>query len=125
MKLNQDGEHVYSIDFGGASIEEAASLEVDGEDVLLLGTFISDINFGGDTLITTGSSDIFLAKLDKYGCQIGAVAYGDPALQRAEALAIDAMGNTVLAGSFEGSVDFGLGALTAQATDAYVVKLEL
>ena len=43
-------------------------------------------------------------------------------LQRAEAVAVDPTANIVFAGSFDGAVDFGTGAITATATDAYVVK---
>ena len=123
VKLDKTGAHQWSHAFGEKNkSEEATSLALDADKPVLLGTFTSTIDFGGGALTSQGGFDIFLAKLDAAGCQIHANAYGGPMLQRAETLALDGSANIVFGGSFDGSVDFGTGALTATATDAYLVK---
>ena len=42
---------------------------------------------------------------------------------RAAALAVDAAGNILVAGQFEGTIDFGVGPLTSLKTDGFVAKL--
>jgi hypothetical protein len=123
VKLDKSGNHVWSRTFGTPnSAEEATALALDGDSPVVTGIFTSKINFGGGDLVSGGGFDIFLAKLDKDGCQIHANAYGGPMLQRAESVAVDPTSNIFLAGGFDGSTDFGTGMLTASATDVFVMK---
>lgn len=123
VKLDKNGNHLWSHAFGEKNkAEDVTSLALDGDKPVLLGTFTGTIDFGGGALTSQGGFDAFLAKLDATGCQVHANAYGGPMLQRAESLTLDSAANIVFAGSFDGTVDFGTGALTATSTDAYVVK---
>lgn len=125
VKLDKDGNHVWSKTFGLAnSAEEATSIELDNGQPVLLGAFTKEIDFGGGTLTSGGGYDVFLARLDEEGCEVHAAVYGGEMLQRGETLAVDGAGNILFGGSFDGTVDFGTGALTADATDAYMVKLK-
>lgn len=123
LKLDKDGKHIWSRSFGKANAaEEATSLVLDGDKPVLVGIFTDSINFGGGALQSGGGFDVFLAKLDSDGCQIHADVFGGAMLQRCETLALDKAANILFGGSFDGTVDFGSGALAAEATDAYVVK---
>jgi len=123
VKLDKNGNHVWSHAFGEKNkAEEATSIALDADKPVVLGTFTGTIDFGGGALTSQGGFDAFMAKLDASGCEVHASAFGAPGLQRAEAVAVDQTANIVFAGSFDGAVDFGTGALTSTATDAYVVK---
>lgn len=125
VKLDKSGDHLWSRAFGSAgAADEATSLELDAGKPVVFGAFTKEINFGGGALLSGGGYDVFLAKLDEEGCQIHAAVYGGEMLQRGETLAVDKMGNIVFAGSFDGVVDFGGGAFTSNATDAYIAKLK-
>lgn len=125
VKLDKEGDHVWSKDFGvPTDADEATSLRLDGGKPVLFGAFTKQIDFGGGALTSGGGYDVFLAKLDEEGCEIHSASYGGAMLQRGETLGIDPTGNILIAGSFDGTVDFGTGPVTAEATDAYVVKIK-
>lgn len=125
VKLDKSGNHVWSKAFGDPNAaDEATSIALQGDQVVLFGAFASKIDFGGGALTSGGGYDVFYAKLDADGCEIQAAAFGGAMLQRGETLALDPAGNTLVGGSFDGTVDFGTGPLTAESTDAYVVKLK-
>ncbi len=123
LKLDAAGTQTWAKNYGKPNAaEEASSIALDGAKPILFGIYNGSIDFGGGALTSVGGFDIFVAKLDADGCQSHAKSYGADLLQRGETLAVDATGNILFAGSFDGTVDFGAGALTATATDAYFVK---
>ena len=123
IKLDSAGDLVWAKNYGETNkAQEATSIALHGDKPVLLGAFTGKIDFGGGPLSNAGGYDVFLAKLDADGCETHANSYGAAMLERGETLAIDASGNILFAGSFDGTVDFGGGALVSQATDAYVVK---
>ena len=109
--------------FGTAKVDEAGRLlwrkpfsgkaQFDGAgNLLLTGAFVGSLDFGAGTLQSQGGSDISLLKLSPDGATIWARAYGDAGTQqRADAIAVDAQGNAVIVGTFDGRVDFGAGAI--------------
>ena len=123
LKLDAAGTQTWAKNYGKPNAaEEASSIALDGAKPILFGIYNGSIDFGGGALTSVGGFDIFVAKLDESGCQTHAKSYGDAALQRGESVALDPAGNIIFAGSFDGTVDFGAGALTAEASDAYIVK---
>ncbi|MBK8258751.1 MAG: hypothetical protein IPK82_39605 [Polyangiaceae bacterium] len=123
VKLASDGTHIWSKTFGTKSAaDEVSAMRLQGLNPVLLGGFTNKINFGGGDLTSAGGFDVYLAKLDTDGCQIHSAVFGAAMLQRGETLAIDPTGNTLFGGSFDSTVDFGTGPVTADGTDAYVVK---
>ncbi len=106
-----------------------------GGNLLVAGQLVGSLDFGAGTLTSQGGSDILLLKLAADGTPIFSRSYGDAgALQRADALAVDGHDNIVIAGTFDGRVDFGAGALDmvpAQCssdawcvTDGFVAKFD-
>ncbi len=66
-----DGSHLWSRRMGGASIDDAAAVAVDGADVVVTGYFAGaggsvpgggSVDFGGGPLTSGGAADMFLAK---------------------------------------------------------------
>jgi len=129
-KLDPRGQHVWSERYGSSiRAQEPSGLAIgpDGH-LVLVGSFWDTIDFGGGELSSEGDSDVFTAKLDSTtGAQIWAKSFGDPSVQQASAVDVDASGNIVMAGSFGGAVSFGGAALTtgsASLYNMYVVKLD-
>jgi hypothetical protein len=125
------GSHVWSKQFGTTGYNSPYDVAVDSSNnIALAGAFASAINFGlsPDTVITsTGPRDIFLAKFSPTGANTFSQAYGDDSLNtKVIAVAIDAMGNMIMTGTFDGSMTFpGLPTLTATGTteDFWLAKL--
>ena len=104
----------------------ANALVVDASDNLFVsGTFTGLLDFGGPSL-NGGAADwqTFVAKLDPSGAFIASRQFdvvGDSGSGRGS---VDASGDLVLPGYYDGSIDFGSGPLvTTGGRDIYVTKL--
>jgi hypothetical protein len=123
-KFSLTGVHSWSKRFGDALSQQSASVHSDNlGNVYLAGNASGTVNFGGSALMSAGSNDIFLAKFDGAGTHLFSFLYGDAASQSVAELAVDASGNVHLTGAFDGSVDFGGGALMSDGSnDGFVAK---
>lgn len=124
-KFASNGTHVWSQRFGDASSQSATAVACDASgNVVVAGYFSGNVNFGGGTLTSAGSRDVFVAKFDPAGNHLWSQRFGDASLQSATAIAADAAGNVTVTGDFEGTVDFGGGLLTsAGGYDVFIAKL--
>ncbi|MBL8742598.1 MAG: hypothetical protein JNK04_15935, partial [Myxococcales bacterium] len=95
-----------------------------GGDVLLTGFFTNTTNAGGTDLVSAGSTDILVARLDDTGAHAWSKRFGDASDQLARDVASSPTGDVVISGDIFGSTDFGGGALTANGRDAFLVKLD-
>lgn len=126
-KLDGSGKHLWSHRFGGKGDDRALAIAVDSAgNVVVTGVFSDTIDFGGGRLVANGSWDVFVVKFDAAGHHLWSKRFGDSDQQEGHALAIDANGNIIVAGSFWGVLDFGGGALTnaGNETDIFVAKLD-
>ena len=81
---------------------------------------------GGPVLTSMGEEDIFVVKLNSLGNHKFSKRFGAAGQQQATAIVGDSTGALVLAGNFQGTVDFGGGPLiSAGATDIFVTKLDV
>ncbi|MEJ7734257.1 MAG: hypothetical protein WKG00_34315 [Polyangiaceae bacterium] len=84
--------------------------------------------FGGGALTSAGDNDVFVAKLDSSGKHVWSKRFGDAAALRPTSIAANAAGTVVVAGEFDGAIDFGLGPLAgsggAPGWDGFVVSLD-
>jgi hypothetical protein len=115
VKLGAGGGHVFSKRFGEINTyARAAGVGVDGDgNVYVAGSFDNLIDFGGGAMVSMGFDDVFWAKLTSGGALVESRAFGDSASQSLSAMAVDTWGNTVLAGTLYGTIDFGSGRLDA------------
>jgi hypothetical protein len=125
-KLDPNGTRLWSKAFCSDSSSvtlEAAATSATGQ-VVLAGYFQGSTNFGGATLQGAGEHDLFVAVLDGQGSHVWSKRYGDADYQQAQQVAVDASGNIVVAGYFQGTLAFeGLSILTAQpGHNRFVVK---
>lgn len=127
LHLTPSGMYSWSLTSGSAGFQESYSLaNCEGGDVLVAGWFDQGFDFGPFPLTTSGSYDIFLAKVDATGTPLWAQAFpGSAGADAARALTLDAAGNIVLAGYVRGPVDFGGGPVAwDSASDAFVAQFD-
>jgi hypothetical protein len=124
-KLTSAGVHAWSKRFGGSGLDSAAGIAVDAMgNVVIVGDFEGTINVGTTMLTSAGMSDVVVAQFNSLGNVVWSKRFGDSADQQASAVAVDSPGNVVVAGAFNGSIDFGGGAIqSAGAQDIFVAKL--
>jgi hypothetical protein len=119
--------HVWSLRFGDADTQFVSAISVDaGDNIVLTGQLSGAADFGGGAITSAGSIDLFVAKLDATGKHMWSKRFGDAAgSQTGMSVATDKQGNIIVAGYFDGTIDFGGGPLTSAGTiDIFVAKLD-
>ena len=124
LKLNPSGAHVWS-KAGGGDVTSFVDLAAGPSGEVIAGGYSqAAVDFGGGPLVSAGSLDIFIAKLDANGGHAWSYRFGDAAAQLGLGVAVDAGGNAAITGRFKGAADFGLGPLvSAGGDDVFVAKL--
>jgi len=126
-KYAPSGAYVWAKTIGGFGNDSANAVATDGNgNVFLAGAFdvsVTGVDFGGGALSSAGSTDVFVAKYSPTGAHLWSKRFGGSGLDGATAMAVDRSGNVIVAGYFNGTVDFGGGALTsAGGNDIFVAK---
>jgi hypothetical protein len=132
-KLDASGNFVWAKSFGSPNSDFGQSVAVDSVgNVYTAGSFGGTVDFdpgaGTTNLISNGSGDVFVSKLNATGNFVWAKSFGGLAFDTGTSLAVDAAGNVYTTGYFEGAVDFDPGAgvtnlVSAGSRDAFVSKL--
>lgn len=122
-KFDDKGVHLWSHRYGDSADQTVTGIAVDGSDnILVAGHFAGAIDFGNGALTSTGTSDMFVAKLDTMGNQLWSKS---AAHSLATGIAVDPMGRVVITGEFDADTDFGGGMLTnAGGRDIFVAKYD-
>jgi beta-propeller repeat-containing protein len=118
--------HAWSRRYGGGDNDSGTSLVVDADDRIWIGgSFLSPtLALGGTPFTNMGSRDVFVAELDHDGDHLWSASFGDAGSQDLHALDSDGLGNVVLAGRFDGSIDFGGGPFASGGLrDGFLAKL--
>jgi hypothetical protein len=114
-KLDKDGAHVFSLDFGG-SLSGVTALAFGPAGDLYVGGINSDTIVAGSTVLTNastlGSTSAFVVKLDPMGVPEWALQVDGDGSTTAS-LAVDGSGNVLLGGTFYGHAQ--VGSLSADA----------
>jgi hypothetical protein len=124
-KMNASGSHLWSKRFGDVKNQHAYRVVTDSADnVLLTGSMEGKVDFGGGSLSSAGGEDVFVAKLDLAGAHLWSKRFGDGSDQYAYGIATNSADDVLVAGTFDGTMNFGGGSLASIGTDAFVAKLD-
>ncbi len=129
----QDTQLEWVKTFGSTTLDMSGVMIMDSMDnVYTIGHFtgMTDFDPGIDTLFIDrqGASDIFIQKLDSAGNFVWVKTIGGLGLDFTRAIALDLMGNIIITGKFQHTVDFDPGLsefnLTANGDeDSFILKL--
>ncbi len=110
------GAHLWSASVTGEHDEEIRGVGTDKDgDIVIAGTFKSQaVSFGStihpNVAKEAATADMFIAKLARYdGGPLWSKTYGTPGDDYATRLAVDALGDVVVAGRVGGAIDLGGG----------------
>ncbi len=126
VKLDPNGGHIWSKNFGDSQNQSGWGIAVSGDSVVVAGEMQGTASFGVGTLSSAGNRDAFVACLKGAdGSQIWAKNYGDSNDQIAYGVAVDPNGNVGLTGTFKGSITFGNNAQLGSTggTNVFVARL--
>ncbi|MEO7330865.1 MAG: hypothetical protein ABI193_19985, partial [Minicystis sp.] len=131
-KFDVNGNHVWSKNYGDGQEQWVSDIAVDAAgNVIATGSFMGAINFGGGVMNSLGGTefggDVFVTKLSAAnGTQLFAQRYGDASQQEPKAITTDPSGNVIVCGTFQGSINFGTGALnSAGGNDIFITKMTI
>jgi hypothetical protein len=126
VKLDGEGNHIWSRVFGNKDPERAERVVVDAQgDVILTGTFTTAVNFGGGTLQTQGLRDAFVVELDgATGDHVWSVQIGGSGDDYGFGIDLDDDGKIVVGGRFEDTIELGSPLTSEGGKDIYLAKLD-
>jgi hypothetical protein len=111
--------------YGGTGQDYAQGIEADDDgNIYITGSFSSTATFGTSSITSSGSNDVFLAKINSR-VVTWAYGYGGNSSDIGYDVAVDMAGNVFVAGAFSGSATFGsVGMTSSGGTDMFVVKTD-
>lgn len=134
QKLDTDGNFVWAKTFGGSTFEIGYSIAADADgNVYTTGVFDNTTDLDPSEEVSSFTSiglyDSYIQKLDEDGNFIWAKTFGGISSDVATYIQLDANGNIIIAGRYDGTADFdptdGIFNLTAVGSvDAFVMKLD-
>lgn len=126
VKLDADGNHVWSWSFGDKADQQSLGLAVDASNnILLTGANGGTVDFGDGALTSLATYDAYLAKLGPDGQALWSRSIGGDDAQYGVGVAVDASDNIALTVKLAGSADLGGGVLTsAGLTDVAIARYD-
>ncbi|RYZ42073.1 MAG: hypothetical protein EOP49_28535, partial [Sphingobacteriales bacterium] len=126
------GGLVWAKRFGGATANQVSGQGISADaagNSYVTGYFsgFGSVVFGPASLVATGgiNSDVFVAKLNSAGNVIWATRAGGTGKDAARSIVTDASGNSMIAGSFRGTITFGSATLTSAGSstdDVFIAR---
>lgn len=97
---------------GGHDFGQAVAVAEDG-DVVVTGGFTGSVDFGGGTLTSAGSYDVFVLRLSNGGAHRWSKRGGGTGDDSGAAVAVDLDGDVTMAGTISNTAEVGGGSLTS------------
>ena len=93
-------------------------------NIVIVGSFAGSLTIGGGMLAATaGRTDAFVAKFTPSGDLLWAKAFEGIGVDQGNAVAVDALGNALVTGSYVGATAFGATTLTGAVASTFVTKI--
>lgn len=110
---------------GGSERDAGGGVGFDGSgNVVMTGYFRGVAAFGGTTLTSAGTDDVFVAKYNPGGALLWVHSAGGSGIDGAFGVDTDGSGNVVMTGYFQGGATFGSTTLTsAGGDDVFVARM--
>ncbi len=122
------GNGIWARRYGDASVQHAWGVGVDAAGgVTFAGNFTGTVDFGGGPYQSPGASDFdaYAVHLDSAGNHVWTRRFGGTGSSSLACMTVDSAGNTIISGSFLGSLNVGATPLTASnLDDAFLAKLD-
>jgi fibronectin type 3 domain-containing protein len=114
-KYTSTGGYVWARRYGSSGADEGRAVAVDPttDQIVVTGNFEGSVNFGGGTLTSAGSNDVFVAKYGSTGAHVWSRRAGGTSVDWGRTVAVTPAGDVIAGGSFARTADFGTGALTS------------
>jgi Beta-propeller repeat. len=122
------GSCIWSEHFGGVVVggdgAGVASLKEDGSsNVIAVGGYKGNVNFGGGIVSGSGNLDIFITKRNSSGAFTFVKNFGNTGADAATSVAIDSANNIIVGGYFTGTINMGsTNLVSAGGSDVFVAK---
>lgn len=129
LVFSQNVNHQFSVGFASSGDDRARSVAIDQSgNSYLTGSFSNQINIGGVVYQSSGGSDIFIVKLDVLGNVVWSKTIGGIGNDAGRDIVLDNLGNVIVVGFFNGTVDFdpgvGVNSITSFGLgDGFVLKM--
>jgi len=124
-KLDADGNYLWATEAGGYLFDSGYCIATDTDsNVYITGIFNGQADFGSISLTSSGSSDIFIAKLSSNGNWMWAKQAGGTGADIGTSIAISTMNIVYVTGAYTGTATFGTQTLTSSGgDDIFIARL--
>ena len=112
--------------YGNANVDAVSDLTVDNQgNIYLVGSFSETLSLDGHSVVSAGNTDFYVAKLNPDGSLVWIKSGGSNAVERANAVAVDADGNVYVVGLSNDNTSFDGNAFPSRgAKDGFLLKLD-
>lgn len=134
-KYDNLGQLIWAKGIGGGSHEHARSIALDAAgNIFVAGDYNGLVDFdpgvGFSFQDVKGASDVFVAKYDPQGNFIWAKTFGGVGIESCRDMTLDAFGNLIITGVYQGTADFDpnggvINMTSAGQFDAFLLKLDV
>jgi hypothetical protein len=126
LKYDNAGTLLWSRQFGGTQDDNGSRVATDAAgNIYVAGDFRLSVAFGTNTLTSAGGSDFYLLKFDPSGALLWARQAGGAGNESNARVAVDAAGNALVTGAFQGTATFGTNTLASLGgNDVFIAKFD-
>ena len=112
--------------YGNANVDAVSDLTVDNQgNIYLVGSFSETLSLDEHSVVSAGNTDFYVAKLNPDGSLVWIKSGGSNAVERANAVAVDADGNVYVVGLSNDNTSFDGNAFPSRgAKDGFLLKLD-
>jgi hypothetical protein len=125
VQYDAQGQVLWAASAGGTGDDGGSDIAADSSgNLYVTGRFQHQADFGSTRLISDGGDDLFIAKYSATGSLLWARKAGAAGAEYGRAIAVDAAGNSYVAGGFQGTFTIGNHTLTSTTRTGFLLKCD-